>query len=89
MKKIIVISTLLGYAIFLLSCGGGGSSTPSTTTIAISSCDTTDDIDSYTAMQSDDNIIQDEKPVTINRYFNDDGTQSICTLSGKAHLERG
>jgi len=88
MKKIIVISALLGYAIFLLSCGGGSNST-STTTVSISSCDSTENIDAYTAMQANDTIVQDQSPVTINRYFNEDGTQTICTLSGTAHLERG
>ena len=66
--------------------GGGGSSSGTTNNailVTISNCNT------YTPLQTNDSIIKDSDPTTlqINTYADD--SKEVCIVNGNAHILRG
>eukprot|EP00767_Chilomastix_cuspidata_P008293 gnl/Chilomastix_cuspidata/9460.p2 GENE.gnl/Chilomastix_cuspidata/9460~~gnl/Chilomastix_cuspidata/9460.p2 ORF type:complete len:103 (+),score=5.65 gnl/Chilomastix_cuspidata/9460:29-337(+) len=97
-----IILKYLSICIIVLSFasdgGGGGSSSSSdggtdtpddntdSTKTEIVSCLDSSNIEEYTSLQSDDEIVKDSEETVISIYHDSDGNKKICVESGSAYI---
>jgi uncharacterized protein YcfL len=81
MRLIILLSSSL---YLFVGCG----SDQERETIAIASCVEPMEIETYTPLQENDTIVEDSNTSTINLYYGEDLTKTICVEGGSAKIHR-